>query len=77
MWVLDAMPWCYAQPIVLERIPNGEAAKPGGPSSWIHTKALYRLTPESKEIVKGCSDEMCSTSALLSGVRVGDWIEED
>ena len=40
-------------------------------------RALYRLTRESKQIMKGCSDEMCSTSAMLTGVRVSDWIDED
>lgn len=65
------------QPIVLERIPSDEASKPGGGCTWIHTKALYRLTQESKLIMRGCSDEMCSTSAMLTGVRVSDWIDED
>ena len=66
-----------AQPVVLERIPSAEASKPGGGCTWVHTKALYRLTQESQAIMKGCSDEMCSTSAMLTGVRVSDWIEED
>ena len=65
------------QPVVLERIPSDEASRPGGGCTWIHTKALYRLTRESKQIMKGCSDEMCSTSAMLTGVRVSDWIDED
>ncbi len=65
------------QPVVLERIPSNEASKAGGSSTWVHTKALYRLTQESQAIMKGCSDEMCSTSAMLTGVRVSDWIEED
>lgn len=61
------------QPIVLERIPK----ESGSRASWIHTKALYRLRPESKDIIKGCSDEMCSTAAFLSGVKVTDWVDED
>lgn len=65
------------QPIVLDRIPKDEAAKAGGRASWIHTKALYRLRPESKDIIKGCSDDMCSTAAFLSGVKVTDWVEQD
>lgn len=67
----------HAQPIILERIPKDEGAKAGGRASWIHTKALYRLRPESKDIIKGCSDEMCSTAAFLSGVKVTDWVDED
>lgn len=70
--------WLYLrQPVVLERVPSEEASKPGGGCTWIHTKALYRLTKEAKQIMKGCSDDMCSTSAMLTGVRVSDWIEED
>ena len=68
---------CLWQPVVLERVPSDEASKPGGGCTWIHTKALYRLTKEAKQIMKGCSDDMCSTSAMLTGVRVSDWIEED
>ncbi|CAL8465534.1 g5070 [Coccomyxa elongata] len=63
-----------AEPIVLERIPKNE---PGSRASWIHTKALYRLRPESKDIIKGCSEEMCSTAAFLSGVKVTDWVDQD
>ena len=55
------------QPIVLERQPHGEEARPGGPVAWIHTKALYKLTAQSKEIIKGCTDEMCSTSVIPVG----------
>ena len=74
----DSDPWCgILQPVVLERIPSEEATKPGGGCAWVHTKALYRLTQESQAIMRGCSDEMCSTSAMLTGVRVSDWIEED
>jgi hypothetical protein len=62
------------QPIVLERMPTGKSDRP---ASWIHTKALFKLTPESKDIIRGCTDEMCSTSALLSGLKVSDWIAED
>ena len=76
-------PVCYAakQPIVLERLPSKlTGANGNGAASWVHTKALFKLTPESKDIIRGCTDEMCSTSALLSGMRIsdgGDWIRED
>ena len=51
-------------------MPDKLAAAPGGSASWIHTKALYRLTQESRDLVRGCSDEMCSTSVLPSGVNL-------
>ncbi|KAK9835626.1 hypothetical protein WJX74_004542 [Apatococcus lobatus] len=54
-------------PIVLERQPHGDEGRAGGPVAWIHTKALYRLTEDSKEIIKGCTDEMCSTSVMPAG----------
>ncbi|KAK9805474.1 hypothetical protein WJX72_000323 [[Myrmecia] bisecta] len=56
-----------AEPLILERVPADSEARAGGPVSWIHTKALYRLTEESKNIIKGCTDEMCSTSCLPGG----------
>lgn len=49
------------QPLILERIPPDGSA---GPVSWMHTKALYRLTDESKARLKGCTDGMCSTSHM-------------
>ena len=55
------------QPLILERVPQETEARSGGPVSWIHTKALYRLTEESKNIIKGCTDEMCSTSVTAPG----------
>lgn len=51
-----------AEPLVLERVVHGGEATPGGPAAWIHTKALYRLTPQSRMVIKGCSDVMCSIS---------------
>ena len=66
---------------MLERLPSKIAggASGSGAASWVHTKALFKLTPESKDIIRGCTDEMCSTSALLSGMKIadGDWIAED
>ena len=52
-----------AQPLVLERVPEAEQGQPDGPLSWIHTKALYRLTDYSRPMLRGCSDEMCSTAS--------------
>lgn len=57
------------QPLILERVPETSEARSGGPVSWIHTKALYRLTEESKEVIQGCTDEMCSTSCLPFGTQ--------
>ena len=34
----------------------------------IHTKALYRLTLGSRDVVKGCTDDMCCTSWLPRGL---------
>ena len=55
------------QPLILERVPQETEARSGGPVSWIHTKALYRLTEDSKNIIKGCTDEMCTTSVTAPG----------
>lgn len=57
------------QPLILERIPETTEARTGGPVAWIHTKALYRLTEESKQVIQGCTDEMCSTSHAPSGAH--------
>lgn len=57
------------QPLVLERIPETTEARAGGPVAWIHTKALYRLTEESKQVIQGCTDEMCSTAHAPSGAH--------
>lgn len=64
--------WCWSseffvQPLVMERITDTSNALPDGEASWIHTKALYRLTDESRDIIKGCTSEMCMTSCLPTG----------
>ena len=51
---------------VLERICDREMA--AGGLSWIHTKCLYRLSKESRELLKGVTDEMSQTSETPSGV---------
>eukprot|EP00887_Chlorella_sp_A99_P004932 scaffold4.g4932.t1 len=62
-----------AEPLVLERVASDHESRQGGPAGWIHTKALYRLTPESREVVKGCTEEMCCTSWVPRGVEdLGD-----
>jgi hypothetical protein len=56
--------------MILERIPSEQEARPDGPVAWMHTKALYRLSPESRDLLEGCTDEMCSaTSPLLLSVK--------
>eukprot|EP00195_Chlamydomonas_chlamydogama_P012286 CAMPEP_0202901526 /NCGR_PEP_ID=MMETSP1392-20130828/14302_1 /ASSEMBLY_ACC=CAM_ASM_000868 /TAXON_ID=225041 /ORGANISM="Chlamydomonas chlamydogama, Strain SAG 11-48b" /LENGTH=410 /DNA_ID=CAMNT_0049588099 /DNA_START=245 /DNA_END=1477 /DNA_ORIENTATION=- len=51
-----------AEPLILERVPNDTDAQPGGAVSWMHTKSLYRLSDESMEVLRGCTEEMCTTS---------------
>lgn len=72
-WTVDQFMNVYnppnAEPLILERVPETSEARSGGPVSWIHTKALYRLTEESKEVIQGCTDEMCSTSCLPFGTQ--------
>ena len=61
------------QPLVMERIdPGSDDALPEGESeaAWIHTKALYRLTEGSRDIIKGCTSEMCQTSCLPTGSKL-------
>lgn len=68
--VLPCIPLCWSesllmfgvmQPLVLERVPDPEKGAPNGPLSWVHTKALYRLNADSRAVIRGCTDEMCST----------------
>ncbi|PSC69919.1 phosphoglycerate mutase [Micractinium conductrix] len=58
-----------AEPLMLERVPDGYEARQGGPVAWIHTKALYRLSDGSREIIKGCTEEMCQTSWAPRGIN--------
>ncbi|GAB4814314.1 hypothetical protein N2152v2_001360 [Parachlorella kessleri] len=57
-----------AEPIVMERITSDYESRQGGPASWIHTKALYRLTDASMDKLVGCTEDMCSTSWLPRGI---------
>ncbi|GIL42900.1 hypothetical protein Vafri_727 [Volvox africanus] len=58
-WTVDEFLMVFnpanAEPLVLERCPEGEY------SAWRHTKSLYRLTDESMRSLRGCTAEMCST----------------
>lgn len=56
------------QPLIMERVPEDGGSIPDSEASWIHTKALYRLTEESRDIIKGCTAEMCITSCLPTGL---------
>jgi broad specificity phosphatase PhoE len=49
-----------ATPIILERFCSDVEGRNGGPAAWMHTKALYRLSSDSMELLKGCTGEMCS-----------------
>ncbi|PSC69817.1 phosphoglycerate mutase [Micractinium conductrix] len=62
-----------AEPIVLERVPDSELA----PHAVLrmHTKALYRLTPDSKARLTGCTDDMCSTSWTSRGLHFGSMVQ--
>ena len=42
----------HVQPLVLERIPSAETGRAGGPAAWQHTKALYRLSSESRLLLQ-------------------------
>ena len=54
----------------MERVSGENGALPDGEDSWVHTKALYRLTDESRDIIKGCTSEMCMTSCLPTGAML-------
>jgi hypothetical protein len=51
---------------VLDRVCDKENA--AGGLSWIHTKCLYRLSDESRSLLKGVSEKMCGTSDKPQGV---------
>ena len=52
---------------VLERTCGEETAAAG--VSWIHTKCLYQLSDESRQLLKGVTDGMCKTSKSLGSSR--------
>jgi len=70
-WTVDQFMGVYnppnAVPLVLERIVPEESTRPGGPATWIHTKALYRLSAESMSVLEGCTPDMCTTSVVPRG----------
>ncbi|PRW57633.1 glycerolphosphate mutase [Chlorella sorokiniana] len=68
-----------AEPIVLERIdlladgascPDPLQRRGGGGTGlgWVHTKALYRLRPDSRQHLTGMTEDMCSTTWVPRGV---------
>ena len=57
-----------AVPLVLERILPDASTRSGGPASWIHTKALYKLSDESMSVLQGCTVDMCTTSWVPRGL---------
>lgn len=71
-WTVDQFMRVYnppnAEPLVLERIATDQEARPGGPATWIHTKALYRLSEHSMTVLQGCTPDMCSTGWLPRGL---------
>jgi broad specificity phosphatase PhoE len=71
-WTVDQFMNVYnppnAEPLVLERVTSPHASRPGGPATWIHTKALYRLSTHSREVLEGCTEEMCETSWAPRGL---------
>jgi len=62
-----------AAPIVLERVSDETSSRANGPATWIHTKALYRLSEESMALLEGCTPEMCETSWMPRGIPTGEW----
>ena len=74
-WTVDQFMRVYnppnAAPVVLERVPDDASARSNGPISWIHTKALYRLSAESMELLQGCTPDMCETSWMPRSLTLG------
>jgi broad specificity phosphatase PhoE len=75
-WTVDQFMRVYnppnAAPIVLERVSDDTASRTNGPATWIHTKALYRLSEESMELLEGCTPEMCETSSIPRGLMLSE-----
>lgn len=51
---------------VLERVCTKDDASSS--LSWIHTKCLYRLSDDSRKVLKGVTDQMCRASEQPNGV---------
>lgn len=56
-----------AEPLILERNMVDDASSGGG-SAWLHTKALYTLSEDSKKLLRGVTDDMCRNSLLPNGI---------
>eukprot|EP00877_Chromochloris_zofingiensis_P000455 jgi/Chrzof1/1040/Cz01g38050.t1_PGM7[v5.2] len=65
-WSVDQFMNVYnppnAEPLVLEKVQVDASHGP-----WLHTKTLYRLSAESQAVLRGCTNDMCSTSCLPPG----------
>lgn len=68
-WTVDQFLNVYnpgnCEPIVLEKLPNAAIEA----SSWIHTKMLYRVSPESAKYLKDTTPEMLTPQSFLSGIE--------
>lgn len=53
---------------VLERVCSKDMA--ASSLSWIHTKSLYKLSPDSQALLKGVTKEMCCTSEWPNGMSL-------
>jgi broad specificity phosphatase PhoE len=64
-WTVHQMLSVYnppnAEPLVMERVPQGAADLLGCDPRLVHTKGLFRLAPDSLEHLEGCTRDMCST----------------
>jgi broad specificity phosphatase PhoE/uncharacterized coiled-coil protein SlyX len=68
-----------ATPIVLERVdalPGDDDGAAGG-APWIHTQALYRLSPESLDVLRGCTPAMAVNQLLSSESEESEGEEEE
>uniref|UniRef100_A0A7S3QYR3 Phosphoglycerate mutase-like protein n=1 Tax=Dunaliella tertiolecta TaxID=3047 RepID=A0A7S3QYR3_DUNTE len=52
-----------SEPVVLERVPDNNAGMDGA-ATWMHTKALYRLSESSLKFLPGCTLDMCSSDHM-------------
>ena len=51
-----------AVPLILERTDY-----PSADATWVHTKAMYRLSDDSRRVLRGVTQDMCGTSPLPPG----------
>lgn len=62
-WTIDQFLNVYnppnAEPLFLERNVVDDERSTAGSSAWVHTKALYTLSDDSRKLLKGVNDDMC------------------